>query len=265
MRALFAVVAAVLLMAAPVASAQDWAKARLENSPRHGEWVELKHGDRTLKAFVVFPERKEKAPVVLVIHEIFGLTDWVRGVCDQLAEAGYIAIAPDFLSKPGGGTETYESVDEARKAIGGLAPEQVIADLNAAAEHALKLPASSGVLAVSGFCWGGTWAFRYASVNPNLKAAYVFYGSGLEKEEEVREIKCPVYGFYAENDERVNATIERSKSLMEAAQKEFVPEMYAGAGHGFMRQGEAPDAKPENKQARDDAWARWKKLLAELK
>src|SRR6476469_7439190 len=88
----------VLLIAVATASAQDWAKARLEKSSRHGEWVEFKSGERNLKAFVVYPEKKEKAPVVIVIHEIFGLTDWVRGVCDQLAEAGVIAIAPDMLS-----------------------------------------------------------------------------------------------------------------------------------------------------------------------
>ena len=80
------------------AQAQEWAKARLNNSPRHAEWVEMKSGDRTIKAFVVYPERKDKGPVVLVIHEIFGLTDWVRGLCDQLAENGVIAIAPDLLS-----------------------------------------------------------------------------------------------------------------------------------------------------------------------
>jgi carboxymethylenebutenolidase len=256
--------AAAVVLLSPFAVAQDWAKQRLENSPRHAEWVEVKHGARTLKAFVVFPERKEKTPVVLVIHEIFGLTDWVRSVCDQLAEAGYIAIAPDLLSKSGGGTETYQSVDEARKAIGELQRDQIIADLNATAEHALNLPASNGILAVSGFCWGGTWAFRYAAINPKLKAAYVFYGTGLDNEEEVRQVHCPIYAFYAENDERVNATIGHSKFLMQTAHKKFEPEMYAGAGHGFMRAGEAPDAKPENKKARDDAWQRWKTLLQEL-
>ena len=151
--------------------AQEWAKPRLNNSPRHGEWVEYKSGERTLKAFVVYPERKEKAPVVLVIHEIFGMTDWVRGVCDQLAENGVIAIAPDLLSG-----QTYPDVDGARKAIAALPKEQVIADLNATAEYALKIPAGNGSLAVCGFCWGGGWTFDYATMNPKLKAAYSFYG-----------------------------------------------------------------------------------------
>ncbi|MBA2432770.1 MAG: dienelactone hydrolase family protein [Chthoniobacterales bacterium] len=265
MRALFGTIAvAAVLAAAPTVQAQDWAKARLEKSPRHGEWVELKHGERTLKAFVVFPERKEKVPVVIVIHEIFGLTDWVRGVCDQLAEAGYIAIAPDLLSKPGGGTETYESVDEARKAIAELSSEQVIADLHAASEHALKLPASNGTLAVSGFCWGGSWTIGYASKNPKLKAAYAFYGSSNLKDESYATIACPIYGFYGEDDARVNESLPETEEKMKAAGKKFEPVIYKGAGHGFMRQGEAPDAKPENKQARDDAWERWKKLLKEL-
>src|SRR5438874_8840841 len=117
-------------------SAQDWAKARLEKSSRHGEWVEFKSGERTIKAFVVFPERKDKAPVVLVIHEIFGLTDWVRGVCDQLAENGVIAIAPDLLSG-----QTYADIDGARKAISALPKDQLKADLDAMSDYALKIPA----------------------------------------------------------------------------------------------------------------------------
>ena len=240
--------------------AQDWAKPRLENSPRHGEWVEFKSGERNLRAFVVYPERKEKTPVVIVIHEIFGLTDWVRGMCDQLAEAGVIAIAPDMLSG-----QTFADVDGARKAIGALPKEQVIADLNATAEYASKIPAGNGTLAVTGFCWGGGWTFGYASVNPNLKAAYSFYGPALNEADQIAAIKCPVYGFYAENDERVNSTVPKAEELMKAAGKKFEPVFYKGAGHGFMRAGEAPDASPENKKAREDAWARWKDLLKELR
>jgi carboxymethylenebutenolidase len=250
----------VFVLLASTLSAQDWAKARLEKSPRHGEWAEFKSGERTIKAFVVYPERKEKAPVVLVIHEIFGLTDWVRGVCDQLAEAGVIAIAPDLLSG-----QTYPDLDGARKAIAALPREQVIADLNATADYALtKIPAANGSLAVSGFCWGGGWTFGYASVNPKLKAAYSFYGTAVENAEDAAKIACPVYGFYAENDARVNATISKAEELMKAAGKKYEPFTYKGAGHGFMRDGESPDGKPENKKAREDAWARWKTLLVKL-
>jgi carboxymethylenebutenolidase len=252
--------AVILVCLTLSASAQDWAKARLEKSSRHGEWVEFKSGERNIKAFVVYPERKDKAPVVLVIHEIFGLTDWVRGVCDQLAENGVIAIAPDLLSG-----QTYADIDGARKAISTLPKEQVKADLNATAEYAAsKIPAANGSLAVCGFCWGGGWAFGYASMNPKLKAAYSFYGVAVDNAEDAAKIPCPVYGFNAEKDERVNATIPKAEELMKAAGKKYEPVIYKGAGHGFMRDGESPTGSPENKKARDDAWARWKKSLAEL-
>jgi carboxymethylenebutenolidase len=250
----------VLFLTVVTASAQDWAKGRLEKSSRHGEWVEFKSGERTLKAFVVYPEKKEKAPVVLVIHEIFGLTDWVRGVCDQLAENGVIAIAPDLLSG-----QTYDDIDGARKAISALPKEQVKADLNATSEYALsKIPSANGTLAVCGFCWGGGWTFSYASVNPKLKAAYSFYGAAVDNAEDAAKIPCPVYGFNAEKDERVNATIPKAEELMKAAGKKYEPVIYKGAGHGFMRDGESPTGTPENKKARDDAWERWKTLLTQL-
>jgi carboxymethylenebutenolidase len=240
--------------------AQDWAKERLVKSPRHGEWVEFKSGERTLKAFMVYPERKDKAPVVLVIHEIFGLTDWVRGVCDQLAENGVIAIAPDLLSG-----QTFEDVDGARKAISALPKEQVQADLDATSNYALtKISAASGLLGVCGFCWGGGWAFDYATMNSKLKASYSFYGTAIDDPEKVKKIRCPVYGFYAEKDERVNATIPKAEEAMKAAGKKYEPVNYKGATHGFMREGGSPTGSPENKKARDDAWARWKTLLKQL-
>ena len=253
-------IAVALLLVAQNLLAQDWAKARLEKSSRHGEWVDIKSGERTIKAFVVYPERKEKAPVVLVIHEIFGLTDWVRGVCDQLAEAGVIAIAPDLLSG-----QTYADLDGARKAISALPKEQVKADLDATAEYALtKIPAANGTRAVCGFCWGGGWTFSYASMNPKLKAAYSFYGVAVDNAEDAAKIACPVYGFYAENDARVDATIPKAEELMKAAGKKYEPVIYKGAGHGFMREGEMPGANEANKKARDDAWVRWKTLLKQL-
>jgi carboxymethylenebutenolidase len=254
------VCAFVLLFAVATASGQDWAKARLEKSSRHGEWVEFKSGERTIKAFVVYPERRDKTPVVLVVHEIFGLTDWVRSLCDQLAENGVIAIAPDLLSG-----QTFTEMEDARKAISALPKEQVKADLNAASDYALtKIPAANGSLAVCGFCWGGGWAFGYAGMNPKLKAAYSFYGVAVDNAEDAAKIACPVYGFNAENDARVNATIPKAEELMKAAGKKYEPVIYKGAGHGFMREGQDPAGTPENKKARDDAWARWKKLLADL-
>jgi carboxymethylenebutenolidase len=250
----------ILLLNWQNADAQDWAKPRLEKSPRHREYVEIKSGDRTITAFVVYPESKAKTPVVLVIHEIFGLTDWVKSLCDQLAENGVIAICPDLLSG-----KTYADADGAVKAISALPKPQVKGDLDATADYALtKIPASNGTLAICGFCWGGGWTFDYANENSKLKAAYSFYGTAPDSPEKVTNITCPVNGFYAENDARVDATIPKAEELMKAAGKKYEPVIYKGAGHGFMRDGESPAGTPENKKARDDAWARWKMLLKQL-
>lgn len=251
--------AAALLALAPLLHAQDWAVKKLEASPRHGEWVDVKTGNRTVRAFVVYPEVKTKAPVVLVIHEIFGLTDWARSAADEFAAAGCIAIAPDLLSG-----QTFDGVDGARAAISKLPPDQVTADLAACADYALKLPAANGKLVVAGFCWGGTEAFRFATNEPSLDAAFVFYGTGPDSPDAIARIKAPVFGFYGENDMRIDATIPKSEELMKAAKKLYEPVTYAGAGHGFMRAGEAPDASEANKKARDDAWVRLKKLLGQL-
>jgi carboxymethylenebutenolidase len=258
---------AAVLLAAFSVSAQDWAKARLEKSPRHLEWVKVKNGTREVNCFLGFPEVKEKATAVVVIHEIFGLSDWVRGVVDQLAEAGYIAIAPDLLSGSapgGGGTAELGAGDAVRKAISGLPGEQVVADLAAVTEHVRKLPAANGKVAVAGFCWGGTQTFRFATHSGQIKAAFVFYGSGPEAEAELARIQCPVYGFYGGNDARVNATIPLSREAMQKLGKRYEPVTYDGAGHGFMRAGEAPDASEANRKGRTDAWVRWKDLLCNL-
>jgi len=247
--------------------AQDWARARLENSPRHLEWVKVKHGNREVNCFLAFPEVKEKATAVVVIHEIFGLTEWVRGVADQLAEAGYIAIAPDLLSGAapgGGGTAELGGGDAVRKAIAALPPDQITADLQAVVEHVAKLPACNGKVAVGGFCWGGSQAFRLATNAKEPKAFFVFYGSGPESEAELARIQGPVYGFYGGNDARVNATIPQTTELMKKLGKQFDPVIYDGAGHGFMRAGEAPDASEANRKARAEAWQRWREMLKGL-
>ncbi len=262
----FCVLGLSMLLALP-AMGQDWAKARLEKSPRHGEWVKVKHGNREVNCFIVYPEVKEKATAVVVIHEIFGLTDWVRGVADQLAEAGYIAIAPDLLSGAapgGGGTAELGGADAVRKVISGLPPDQITADLNAVTDYVSKLPASNGKVAVGGFCWGGGQTFRFATNNKKVKAAMAFYGSGPEDAAAIARIECPVYGFYGGNDARVNATVPKSTELMKKADKTYEPVTYEGAGHGFMRAGEAPDAKPADKKARDEAWQRVKAILKKV-
>jgi carboxymethylenebutenolidase len=241
---------------------KDFGKERLNKSPRHAEWVDIKAGDRTIKAFLVYPERKEKTPVVIVAQEIFGLTDWLRSMCDELAENGVIAIAPDFLNG-----QKFEDPDGAVKAVSAVTPEQIKQVLDATAEYALtKIPASNGTLAICGFCRGGGWAFDYATTNPKLKAVYSFYGTAVSDPAKIAKIPCPVYGFYGENDERVNATIPKAEELMKAAGKKYEPVIYKGAGHGFMRSGEPdnPNVREGDQKARDEAWARWKKLLSEL-
>jgi carboxymethylenebutenolidase len=253
----------VVLLSCSGAFAQDFAKKRLEKSTRHQEWVEVKHDGRSVHSFIVYPEVKDKAAAVLVIHEIFGMTDWVRSVADQLAEAGYIAIAPDLLSGTGpngGNTDAFSGQNEVMQAIRRLPAEQIASDLNAVSDYVTKLPAANGKLSVCGFCWGGGQSFRYATNNKNLRAAYVFYGPPPAKEDLAR-INCPVYGFYGENDARINATIDKTKELMKEASKTYEPVIYDGAGHGFMRQGEDPKGREADKKARDEAWKRWKELL----
>lgn len=245
----------------------DPAMKRLNESPRHHEWVEVKHGERTVHCFLVYPEVEEAATAVLVIHENKGLTDWVRSVADQLAEAGYIAIAPDLLSgmgSEGGRTDSFESVDAATQALYKVDAAQVTADLNAVADFVLKLPASSDSLVVGGFCWGGSQTFNFAGQRDDLKAAFVFYGTGPKEKEAMAGIDCPVYGFYGGNDNRVNSTIDATVAAMKELGKTYEPVLYPGAGHGFMRAGEAENASDANKRAMREAWARWKKLLAEM-
>ena len=252
----------LLALTALSSPAQDWARQQLEKSPRHREWVTIKHGDRAVETFVAYPETKGRAPVVLVIHEIFGMTDWVQRVADEFAEAGYIAIAPDLLSEmgPGGKGSTSFAQGEATKAVSGLNADQITADLNAVADYALKLPAASNKIYVAGFCWGGGQTFRFATNRPDLAAAFVFYGPPPAKEA-MAPIKAPVYGFYGENDARIDATIPDTQQAMKDAGKPYEPVTYPAAGHGFMRAGEQPDASEPNAKARADAWVRLKKLL----
>jgi carboxymethylenebutenolidase len=255
-------IALVLVLAASAASAQDWARERVENSPRHREWVSVKHGNRSVETFVVYSESKGKTPLVLVIHEIFGHTDWVQDLSDQVAEAGYIAVAPDLLSGmgPNGGRTPDFPQGGATEAVSHLNPEQVTADLNAAADYALKLPAANGKLFVTGFCWGGGQSFRFATNRSDLAAAFVFYGPPPDKDG-MKRIQAPVYGFYAGNDARIDATLPATQEQMKAAGKIYDPVVYEGAGHGFMRAGEAPDANDANRKARAESWERWKSIL----
>jgi carboxymethylenebutenolidase len=252
--------------AGPFAHGQDWAKQRLEQSPRHREWVQLKHGDRTVQAYVVYPEVAGKVPVVVMIHEIFGLSDWAKEMADEIASQGYIVVAPDLLSgfgPGGGGSSAFPDQEAAVKAVSGLNPEVVTADLDAAADYGKHLPSANGKVAVAGFCWGGGKSFLFATHRKDLSAAFVFYGPAPA---DLSGITAPVYGFYAGNDARISSTVPATTEAMKAAGKRYEPVIYDGAGHGFMRAGEdpSPATTPENKKAREAGFTRFSALLRQI-
>jgi carboxymethylenebutenolidase len=240
-----AILIAALLLCISAARAatvpsSDTAADALKNSTRHGEWVDipLASGNVKLHTWVVYPERKDKAPVVLVIHEIFGMTDWVRSVADALAAEGFIAVAPDLLSGKGpngGGTESFGSGD-VRAAIGKLSQDEVVQRLDAARDWAIKQPSASDKTATIGFCWGGGASFNYATAQPKLSAAVVCYGSPPKTPDAIAKINAPVLGLYGQNDNRITATVEPTKKAMAEANKSYTPHVYDGAGHGFFRQ-----------------------------
>lgn len=260
----------LLLFSSTSAFSQSYAVNQLENSPRHNEWVTIESNDRTLHNFVAYPESSEPAPVVIVIHENRGLNDWARSFTDQLAEKGFIAIAPDLISNTVDGiekTSDFTNSDAARQAIYDLDPDHVTTDLMKVLEYAKSISAGNGQIAVTGFCWGGSQSFRFATnAGDMIDASFVFYGTGPEKAEAYSSIQVPVYGFYGGNDERVNSTIEDTKEAMEKYDKTFQYEVYEGAGHAFMRRGDDPSAASDdpNVKARNASWERLVKLLENL-
>lgn len=246
---------------------QDFAIRQLESSPRHHEWVHVKSGNRQVHCFVAYPEVAHKTPGVIIIHENRGLTDWVRSFADQLAASGYLAIAPDLLSdfSPGlENTAAFENSDKAREAIYKLDPAQVMADLFAVQQFIRIEKSCNGKTATIGFCWGGSQSFKFATMNDQISAALVFYGSAPEKMEDVQRITAPVYGFYGENDERINAGIPAIVELMKQSDKKFYHSVYPGAGHAYMRAGDDPAGSEANKSARDESWKRLIGILSGL-
>lgn len=230
--------------------------ARLASSPRHGEYVMIARApgsSDSLRAWVVYPERRDKAPVVVVLHEIFGVSTWIRGVTDQLAADGYIAIAPDLLS----GKYTLAPGDtilqaQATALIRTVKPEDVQRDIARTAEYAMALPAAQQKFGVVGFCWGGSTSFATAvSAHPKLRGSVVYYGTSPALTE-LTSIKSPVLGLYGGNDARVNATIPAADSAMKALRKPYEPMILAGAGHGFLRQQDGQNGA--NMTATQTAW-----------
>jgi carboxymethylenebutenolidase len=213
----------------------------------HGEWVKYARGTDSIRAYVAYPERKTKAPAVIVIHEIFGLTDWEPTVADRLAKAGYVAILPDLLSSKHGKSPTSE--DEGRKLIGELEPDRITADLDATYAYVNGLPAVlKDRVGTIGFCWGGGQSFRYATNNPNLRAAVVCYGPPPDSAA-IPRIKAPVLGIYGEDDERIDATLPTTVAHMQSAGKTFTHEVYPGTGHGFLKPGRQGSDGPQVERA----------------
>ncbi len=231
------VAAGAPVMAAGLPAGAEEAAARLASSPRHGEWVMIATGPSdSVRAWVVYPERSTKAPVVLVVHEIFGLTPWIRAVADQLAADGFVAVAPDLLtgridpSLPDSAAQVA-----ARAAIRELRSEDVQRQLDAVARHAMALPAAEPRYGVVGFCWGGSTVFQHAVHAPTLGASVVYYGTSPSPTA-LASVRAPVLGLYGENDARVNATVPAADSAMRALGRTYEVHTFAGAGHGFLRQ-----------------------------
>lgn len=261
--AMFVVLAPAVSLAQLPADAAT-ATARLNASPRHGEWVRFDAGGGdSVRAWVVYPERRDRAPVVVVIHEIFGLTDWIRAVADALAADGFVAIAPDLLSGKGPSGGGSESVDQqtAVRLIRELSADEVSRRLRAAGEYAMRLPAALSRVAILGFCWGGSTSFTMSTTAwPALRSAVVFYGSSPDSAA-LRQVRVPVLGLYGSDDARVNATIDRARSILGSLGRRYEVEMYEGAGHGFLR--DQPGRSGANMRATESAWPRTVAFLRE--
>jgi carboxymethylenebutenolidase len=218
-------------------------------------------GGAPLRTWVVYPERKDKSGVVILIHEIFGLSKWMRGVGDQVAADGFIAVAPDLISgmgPGGGGTDSVATRDDLVKLIRGLSPQETRARLDAVRAWAAKLPAANGKVATMGFCWGGSRSFEYAAADPPPQGAIVFYGSAPDSAT-LLAVRAPVLGLYGGDDARVNATIEPARAALEGTRASYEPNIFDGAGHGFLRQQEGRDGA--NRAATEKAWPRVVKFL----
>jgi carboxymethylenebutenolidase len=232
------------------------AVARLQASPRHGEWVTVRTGATdSVRAWVVYPERSDPAPVVLVVHEIFGLSHWVRAVADKFAEDGFIAIAPDLLTMRDlpAAADGAPDPDRARAEIGSLDRDVLHQQLIAVAEYGMGLPAAQRSYGIVGYCWGGTVSFEHAIHSPELGASVVYYGTTPDTTM-MGSITAPVLGLYGGNDERVNATIPGAESTMSRLGKTYESEIFPGAGHGFLRAQDGMEGA--NLRATQAAWPR---------
>jgi len=250
-----------------IEGSDDVLKQNLSDSPRHQEWVQIDNNGKTVHAFVVYPENKENSSAVVMIHENKGLNDWARSMADQVAAEGHIVIAPDLLSsfdEQRQKTSDFETPDDATQALYSLSQESISSDLQAVANYAKSLETFNGNLVSAGFCWGWSQSFRLANQD-DYKASLVFYGTAPEEEEFYENIATPVYGFYAENDDRVNATIETTQTQMDTNGNTFELEYYDGVWHAFMRKADVDSSDELANQAKDAAFERMKIILSEYK
>lgn len=246
--------AAVAARVSTTAPSAETANGRLAASTRHGEWAMVPAGQGdSVRAWVVYPERADRAPVVLVVHEIFGTTNWIRSVADGLAAEGFIAIAPDLLTGKGVPTDPAgEPVrDAATRTIRELSADEVDRRLRAVARWGMALPAATDRFGLVGFCWGGSTVFSQAARDPEVDAVVVYYGSSPAAPV-LQNVRAPVLGLYGANDARVNATIPPADSAMKSMRKTYETRIYEGAGHGFLRQ--QTGATDANRLAAEKAW-----------
>ena len=246
--------------------------ARLASSPRKGEYVNVMVDGKPMRTWVVHPTGNGKAPVVVVIMEIFGLSDWIRGVADQLAAEGFIAVAPDIVvghGKDGGDTSSLSTQQEITQAVLRLPPDEIITKLKAAREWGLKDPRSNGKSASVGYCFGGAQSFAFAVAEPNLNAAVVYYGQAptdappaargtppgpYQVSDSVANVKAPIIGFYGGlmQDARIGNTVAPTEAKMKGLGKTYEPHIFDGAAHGFLRAQTGNDGA--NMKATEQAW-----------
>jgi carboxymethylenebutenolidase len=250
------------------------AAARLAATPRHAEWVKVAWepgSSDSLMAWVVYPSTsRAKTPVVVVVHEIFGLSTWVRGVADQVAAEGFIAVAPDLLSRVRGGPTTDElSGDSARKIIQGVNSTERNKGIAAVARWAMSQPSAAPRYAVIGYCWGGQTVFQHAvngGVN-GFSGGVAFYGlpymnGTVPNGDSLAKIKAPVMLLNGSKDARIASAMPALDSAMKALKKNYSGTNYEGAVHGFLRAQDDPkttaprDTTEEaaNLAATKDAW-----------
>jgi carboxymethylenebutenolidase len=234
----------------------DAAKDQLAKSPRHGEWVDIKMASGApINSYVIYPERSSKAPVVIVVHDIGGMSDWIRGIGDQLAKEGFIAVVPDLLSGKGpngGGTSSLGDRDQVGQAIRTLTPDELKSRLDTIMAYGKTLPSSNGKTGTIGFCWGGGTVFGYALNQPSVDATASYYGPMPTEPSAYEKAKTPILGLYGGNDQRVNANIPVAEAELKKRGVTYTPNIFEGAGHGFLRNQSGQDGA--NYKAVQQAW-----------